>query len=160
MHIVRLRPAFVVLAVVFSALFLGGPLAVAILVLIFAPFSVAVWIALACVIFAGVLAYAMSSSNQWVELDGGVIRARRLLTRRVVTRHVRDITAIDALNSAAMGSLENLVLDALMKTSNRGYQLRFRDGTKIGLVRGDMAGLDEFLVGLADELRARREAGD
>jgi hypothetical protein len=49
------------------------------------------------------------------------------------------------------------VLDALMRTSNRGYELRFRDGTRIGLVRGDMAGLDEFLVALADQLRKMRE---
>lgn len=139
MHAVRLRPAFVVLAVVFSALFLGGPLAVAVLVLIFAPFSIAVWVALACIAFAGVLVYAMSSSNQWVELNDGVIRAKRLLTRRVVTQDIRHIVTIKELNSAAMGPLENLVLDALMKTSNRGYELRFRDGTKIGLVRGDMA---------------------
>jgi hypothetical protein len=156
---VRLRPAFVALAVGFSALFLGGPLAAAVLVLVFAPISVAVWVALACLAFAGVLGYAMSASNQWVELDVGVIRAKRLLTRRVVTRHIRDVVAIKELNSAAMGSLENLVLDALMKTSNRGYELRFRDGTKIGLVRGDMAGLDEFLVALAAELRQAREAG-
>jgi hypothetical protein len=158
MHTVRLRPAFVALAVVFSTLFLGGPLAVAVLVLVFAPTSVAVWIALACLAFAGVLVYALSSSNQWVELDDGAIRAKRLLTRRVVTQHLRDIVAIKELDSAAMGGLENLVLDALMKTSNRGYELRFRDGTKIGLVRGDMAGLDEFLVALADQLREMREA--
>jgi hypothetical protein len=103
MHTVRLRPAFVALAVVFSALFLGGPLAVAVLVLIFAPTAVAVWVALACLAFAGVLGYAMSSSNRWVELDDGVIRAKRLLTRRVVTQHIRDVVAIKDLNSAAMG---------------------------------------------------------
>jgi lipopolysaccharide export LptBFGC system permease protein LptF len=158
MHTVRLRPAFVALAVGFSALFLGGPLAVAVLVLIFAPFSVAVWVAPASIAFAAVLVYAMSSSNQWVELNDGVIRAKRLVTRQVVTRHIRDIVAIKDLNSALMGPLENLVLDALMKTSNRGYELRFRDGTKIGLVRGDMAGLDEFLVALADQLRDSRGA--
>jgi hypothetical protein len=43
-------------------------------------------------------------------------------------------------------------------TAERGYELRFRDGTKIGLVPGDMAGPDEFLVALADQLRELREA--
>jgi hypothetical protein len=57
---------------------------------------------------------------------------------------------VDALplNSKGVGPLENAVLDAMMKTSNRGYELRFQDGTKLGLVRGDMAGLDEFLDAL------------
>ncbi|HVK08807.1 MAG TPA: hypothetical protein VM597_08535 [Gemmataceae bacterium] len=159
MHTVRLRPAFVVLAVAFVTLFVVAPVAVAVLALALAPFEVAAWVAVAAVAFAGLLVYAMSSSNQWVELDGGVIRAKRLVTRRVLTRHVRDLVAIEALHSDLMGSLENLALDGLLKTSNRGYELRFRDGTKVGLVRGDMAGLDEFLVALADELRTNREVG-
>ena len=54
-----------------------------------------------------------------------------------------------------MGYAEGAVLDAMMGTSNRGYELRFRDGSKLGLVRGDMAGLDEFLKVLAAEIAAR-----
>jgi hypothetical protein len=45
-----------------------------------------------------------------------------------------------------------------MKTSNRGYLLRFRDGSKVALIRGDMAGLDEFMVALAGLLGERWEA--
>lgn len=48
----------------------------------------------------------------------------------------------------------------MLKTSNRGYELRFRDGTKLGLVRGDMAGLDEFLGALAGELARLRTEPD
>jgi hypothetical protein len=102
------------------------------------------------------MGWAMSSSFQWVELvDGGVIRGRRLLTRKIVEKQVADIVAVKPLNSAAMGAAENLVLDAMMGTANRGYELRFRDGSKLGLVRGDMAGLDEFLKVLATEIAAR-----
>jgi hypothetical protein len=78
---------------------------------------------------------------------------------RVVEHQVGDIVSIKPLDSKAMGPLENAVMDALMKTSNRGYELRFRDGTKLGLVRGDMAGLDEFLAALADRLVELRETG-
>ena len=57
------------------------------------------------------------------------------------------------LNSKAMHPLANAVLDAAMKTSNRGYELRFQDGLKMGLVRGDMAGLDDFMEALQDQRR-------
>jgi hypothetical protein len=44
-----------------------------------------------------------------------------------------------------------------MKTSNRGYELRFQDGLKLGLVRGDMAGLDAFMEALRGQLGERWE---
>jgi hypothetical protein len=156
-HRIRLRPAFVVLAVGCMTLFLVVPLVVAIAVLILAPLNVSLYLAPGAVLFVAVLGYAMSSSYQWVELDGGVIRGRKLLTRRVSEQKVADIVAILPLHSKLMGPMENALMDAFLKTDNRGYELRFRDGTKIGLVRGDMAGLDEFVVGLADQMR---EIGD
>jgi len=149
---VRLRPVFVVLAMGCMTVFLAVPLIVAVVVLIFAPVNVSVWVALGAVAFVLCIGYAMSSSVQWVELDGGVLRWRGLLTRRVREKPVSELVDALPLNSKAMGPLENAVLDAVMKTSNRGYELRFRDGTKLGLIRGDMAGLDEFLDALDKEL--------
>ncbi|MBN9523056.1 hypothetical protein J0H58_31840 [bacterium] len=154
---VRLRPAFVVMAMGCMTVFLAVPLVVAVVVLILAPPGVSVWVALAGVAFVAVIGYAMSSSVQWVELDGGVIRWRGLLTRRVREKPVGELVDALPLHSNLMGPLENAILDAMMKTSNRGYELRFRDGTKLGLVRGDMAGLDEFLDALAKELARTRE---
>jgi hypothetical protein len=55
-----------------------------------------------------------------------------------------------------MGERENLVRDALLKASNRGHLLRFREGSKMGLVRGNMAGLDECRVALAGRLGEER----
>lgn len=72
---------------------------------------------------------------------------------------VSDLVDAAALNSKAMGHLENALMDAVLKTSNRGYELRFRDGTKIGLVRGDMAGFEEFLGALAKEMRKQGVSG-
>jgi hypothetical protein len=54
-----------------------------------------------------------------------------------------------------MGPIVNAVMGAAMKISNRGYELRFRDGLKMGLVRGDMAGLDEFMAALREQLGER-----
>jgi hypothetical protein len=154
---IRLRTPFVVMAGCCFVLFLGGPLVIAVAVLILAPVHVSVWVALGCVAFVAALGYAMSSSMQWVELRGGMIRAKGLLTRRVVERLVADIVQVIPLNSAAMGAASNAVLTAAMGTSNRGYELRFRDGGKIGMVRGDMAGLDEFMEVLRGELGERSE---
>ena len=114
-----------------------------------------VYIAPGAVGFSALMAWAMSSSVQWVELDNGVLRARRLLTRKIVAHRVSDIVAVRPLNSNAMGPLENALADVMMGTSNRGYELRFRDGSKLGLVRGDMTGLDEFLKVPAAEIAAR-----
>ncbi|WP_020471583.1 hypothetical protein [Zavarzinella formosa] len=153
---IRLRTIFVIMAITCVIMFLGGPLAIAVIALIFAPAEVSIPIASGAVVFVLGLGYAMSSSYQWVELDDGVIRGRKLLTRKIVEKPVAEIIGVASLNSKGMGPLENLVLDAFMKTSNRGYQLRFRDGTKLALVRGDMAGLDEFLIALADQMKNDR----
>jgi hypothetical protein len=156
---VRLRPVFVVMAVGCITLFLVLPLVAAAVVLVVAPPNVSVWVALGSVAFVAVIGYAMSSSVQWVELDGGILRWQGLLTRRVREKPVSELVDALPLHSKAMGPLENALMDAMLKTSNRGYELRFRDGTKLGLVRGDMAGLDEFLGALAKELARLRSEG-
>src|SRR4051794_41003148 len=91
---IRLRLPFVLMAAVCFALFLAGPLAVAVAVLLFAPFSVSIWVAPGCVAFVAVLGYAMSSSYQWIELRDGVLRGRKLLTRSLVERPVADIVRV------------------------------------------------------------------
>jgi len=55
-----------------------------------------------------------------------------------------------------MGPLENALMDALLKTANRGYEIRFRDGTRLGWSVERMAGLDTFLGVLAAELAKLR----
>src|SRR5262245_43617959 len=95
---VRLRPFLVAFAVACFALFLAGPLAIAAAVLALAPAEVGAPVALGAVVFVLVLGYAMSSSFQWVELDGRVIRGKRLLTRRVVEYRVSDIVGAEPLH--------------------------------------------------------------
>ena len=155
---IKLRWPLIVVAVVFILLLVGLPVAIGITVLVMAPPEVGIPVGLGTMAFAAFLFWAMSSSYHWIELRGDVIRGRKLLTRRIVERRADDIVRILPLHSKLMGDIENLVLDMLLKTSNRGYELRFRDGSKIGLVRGDMAGLDEFMVALADVLGHRWKA--
>lgn len=157
-HRIHLRPLIVLVAIIGMATFLLLPLVAAGLTLAFAPIQVSAWVALGAVGFVAFIGYAMSSSLQWVELDGGVIRARRLLTRRLIERPVADIADAQPLHSQMMGPLENALMDALLKTTNRGYEIRFRDGTKLGLVRGEMVGLEGFLGALAAELARQRGA--
>jgi hypothetical protein len=156
---VHLRPLIVVMAAVLMLLVLGVPLAIGLTLVIFAPPEIGVPVALVILVIVALVGYATSSSVQWVELDGGVIRWKKLLTRRVHQNLLCDLVDALPLRSNMMGPLENAVMDFLMKTSNRGFELRFRDGTRLGLVRGDMAGLDEFLGALAKELaRLRSES--
>lgn len=130
-HAVHLRPVFVVVALACSALFLVGPLASAVLVAVFAPANVSAYLVPGMIGFAAVMAWAMASSVQWVELDDGVRRARRLLTRALVTHRVSDIVAVKPLHSTYMGPLENALADLMMGTSNRGYELRFSSSSEI-----------------------------
>src|SRR4051794_18532893 len=104
---IHMRPVFVVMAMGCFVLFLGGPLAIAVTVLVFAPLNVSMYVAPGAVLFVALMAWAMSSSVQWVELHNGVIRARKLLTRKLVVHRVSDIVAVKPLNSNAMGPLEN-----------------------------------------------------
>jgi hypothetical protein len=104
-----------------------------------------------------VAGYAMSSSLLWVELDGGIIRGRRLLTRKIVEHRVSDLVDARPIHTDYLSTTQNAVLDFLLDTSNRGYQLFFRDGSRIPLIRADMSGLDPFLRALAEQLRAGRE---
>jgi hypothetical protein len=154
---IALRLPFVIMAVVSFVLFLGGPLVIAVIVLVLAPIEVSVWVALGAVVFVLALGYAMSSSYQWIELRDGVIRGRRLLTRGLFEQPVDEIVRVVPLHSALMGPLANAALNAAMKTSNRGYELRFRSGKMIGLLWGDMGGLDDFMTALRTWLGSRWE---
>ena len=154
---IKLRWPFVVMTVVCVLLFVVAPAAIGVTSLLLAPPKVGIPVALGGFAFSALLGWAMSSSFLWIELRDDVIRGRKLLTRRIVERRVDDIVRILPLHSKVMGDLENAVMDALMKTSNRGYLLQFRDGSKVGLVRGDMSGLNDFLLALHDRMGERWE---
>ncbi len=153
----RLRLITLVVALTCFILLLVAPLVVAVAVLILKPLVIAIPVALIAVVFVAAAAYLMSSSNQWVELDGGIIRCRRLLTRKVVELKVSDIVNAQPIHTNYLSSNQNAFLDDLLETSNRGYQLFFRDGTRLPLIRLDMSGLDEFLGALAEQMPHNRQ---
>src|SRR4051794_2098802 len=153
----RLRPLIVAVAVFFMLLLLVAPLVAAALALATAPLGIGISIAVGAALFVGVMGYLMSSSLQWVELGDGVIRGRRLLTRRVVEYRVADLLDAKPIDTDALGPLQNAILDALLDTTNRGYQLSFDGGRRLALIRADMSGIDPFLGALAEQLRAIRE---
>ena len=154
---VKLRPICLAIATACILAFLVAPLIGAGVALAFAPLGVGVLVAMVAIAFVAVLGYAMSSSYLWIELDDGIIRGRRLLTRRIVEFKVNDIVDARPLNTNALGPAQNAILDALLKTSNRGYLLLFRDGTRLPLIRADMSGLDEFLEALAEQMAHNRQ---
>ena len=126
-------------------------------VLILKPLVIGIPVALVAVAFVASAGYLMSSSNQWVELDGGIIRCRRLLTRKIVELQVSDIVNAQPIHTNYLSSNQNFILDNLLGSSNRGYQLFFLDGTRLPLIRADMSGLNEFLGALAEQMAHNRQ---
>jgi hypothetical protein len=156
MPCVRLRPIALAIALTCFLLFIIGPLVVAVALLVLARWDVSIPVALGAGAFVALSGYSMSSSIQWVELDGWVIRGRRLFTRKIFELRVADIVDAHALNTNCLGPTENAILDFMLQTSNRGFVLLFRDGSRLPLIRADMSGLDQFLGMLAAQMKAIR----
>jgi hypothetical protein len=154
---VRLRPIVIAVVVCFMLVFLVWPLAAAVVAMVVSPLEIGILVALVAVAFAAVAGYLMSRGLLWVELDGEVIRERRLLTRKIIEHRVEDIIDAKPIDTDCLGETQNAILDFLLDTKNRGYQLFFRDGSRLALIRADLSGLDPFLVALADQIRAVRD---
>jgi hypothetical protein len=155
---VRLRPFVLALAVACILLLLVCPVIGAVIVLANAAPWIGIIVTLGATVFVPVAGYAMSGSNQWVELGGDVIRVRRLLTRKIVEYRVADIVDAQPIHTEFLSKTQNAMLDFLLDTSNRGYQLFFRDGSRIPLIRADMCGLEDFLAALTERMRMVRES--
>jgi hypothetical protein len=87
----------------------------------------------------------------WVELDGGVLRARHLYTRRVIERPVEEIA--DLLTCVLLG---NQVVVAAWLGRICGIKIRFRDGrTPIDILRTvpAMRNAREFIEALIFRMR-------
>lgn len=109
------------------------------------------WFGLGLFAFSLFLGYTLSRTNLWVESDGETIRERRLLTGATVERMLPDVTEIVPLVSG-VGGMTGAAMDAILRTPNRGFLIRFQHGRRISLIRGDVNGLDEFMRALRDRL--------
>jgi hypothetical protein len=154
---VKLRPVILTVAVAIILLLLVGPLVLAVMLIITARPLVSIPSAVGLVGFVALMGYLMSSSLQWVELDGDVLRGRRLLTRKIVEFRISDIVDAKPIRTDMLGPTQNAILDFLLDTSNRGYQLFFRDGSRLPLIRADLSGLDPFLAALGEQLARNRQ---
>ena len=150
-------------------------LAISIVALIFGPILVLVPIGLGLFIFLGTkpsitsgallllfaggsafIAYHMLQNNHWVEFDGTCIRTRRFWTRQLIDQYLEDVVDIRALGAVACTS-ETIVIDKLLGPV-RGYEIRFKSGPGISLMRGDMKRVDELVIAIARAVRQRDEA--
>ena len=156
----KLRPIPLAVAVTCFLTFVVAPLAVAVGFLILAPWDVGIPVTLGVAALVALLGYGMSSSVHWVELDGGIIRGRRLFTRRPIELRVCDIVEAHGSRTIPMDPLENAVLDFMLQSRDPGFVLIFRDGTKIPLVKADMTGLAAFFGQLAAQIKCEWTAAE
>jgi hypothetical protein len=153
---VELRPVPLAIAVTCFLTFIVAPLAVAVGFLILAPWDVSIPVTLGVVVLVALIGYGMSSSIRWVELDGSIIRGRRLFTRKRIEQRVCDIVEAHGSRTLPAGPLPNAVLDFMLQSRDPGFVLIFRDGTKIPLVKSDMTGLWDFFGQLAAQMKCER----
>jgi hypothetical protein len=129
---------------------MGGPLVGGLALLWFALPATGIPLALLLTLACGFFAYHMLQNYHWVELDGHVVRGRKFWTRRLVEQRVESITEVLPLQAAAKHELVNVLVDGICGAANRGYEIRFREGPRIALVRWDMTDVDGFLLALRD----------
>ncbi len=142
------RLVVTIAALIFGPMFMLGPAAIGVGMVIGTHFDG--WSLLLlplCVGCSAFIAYHMFQNYQWVELDGDIIRGRRFWTREFVEREIDQISEIVPAG-AVVKSIENAIADKLLG-SVRGYEIRFQNGgPNIGLVRHDMANVDELIEAL------------
>jgi hypothetical protein len=144
--------AGIVITILLATVFVCGVALGGLTILFRAPSETGLpWLGLGLFAFSLFLGYLMSRTNLWVESDGETIRERRLFTGSVVERRLAEVTEIVPLVSG-VGGITGAAMDAILRTPNRGFLIRFQEGRRISLIRGDVKGLDEFMTALRDRL--------
>jgi hypothetical protein len=142
----------IIITVLLATVFVAGLALGGLYIFIKAPSETGLpWFGLALFAFSVFLGYTLSRTNLWVESEGETIRERRLLTGSVVERTLAELTEIVPLVSG-VGGITGAAMDAILRTPNRGFLIRFQEGRRISLIRGDVKGLDEFMTALRDRL--------
>jgi hypothetical protein len=146
------RLAATIPALIFGPMFMVGPVVLGLVFFVLAAFGndikSVVLFALGGLLAFGAsafFAYHMLQNYHWVELDGGILRGQKFWTRRLVEQRVDDITEILPLQALAKHHTVNVLIDGITGTSNRGYEIRFRSGPKLTVIRWDMTDVDGFI---------------
>lgn len=95
---------------------------------------------------AALMAYhGADDMDLWVEVDGDVVRARRLYTMRVRTRRVGEIEEVRTLEFAARGVAAQTVEWFVGRV--RGFEMRFPGGRRgVGVFRPEMTNVWELMA--------------
>lgn len=138
------RLAVTIVALILGPIFMIGPAALGLAIVMHAGLSIRS-VPATIVLIAGSLfiAHHMLQNYHWVEFNGTSIRARRFWTRRLVEQRVDDLIEVRPLG-AAVRNLTTAATDAILGRV-RGWELRFKTGPSIGLVRYDMAKAEELV---------------
>lgn len=146
----RTRAICVLLTLTVFPLLTYGPLIASLAATYFFGFSPGTLVLVAsCAVLAWFLTGQMSQNYHWVELDGSHIRGKKLLSRRMVEATTDEITAVVPMQ-AVVQNTTNYIVDRVLNSSIRGFEIRLNNGEKIALVRYDMKGFDEFILALND----------
>jgi hypothetical protein len=144
--------AGIVITVLLATVFVVGLALGGLFILFKAPLETGLtWLGLGLFVFSLYLGYTLSRTNLWVESEGDTVRERRLLTGSIVERWLAEVTEIVPLVSG-VGGITEAVMDAILRTPNRGFLIRFQEGRRIVLIRGETKGLDEFMTALRERL--------
>ncbi|MCX7666178.1 MAG: hypothetical protein N2112_11595 [Gemmataceae bacterium] len=146
------RIAVSVMALIIAPLIILGLVGLSLWLLVNVAVQWSIPISIVLVTGAYFFAQQLSHTYDWVEIEGDMIRGRKFWSRRLIERPLNQIIQVIPLKAIDSDSLENQVIDRLYKTTNRGYEIRFADGTKFFLIRGDMWGIDEFMNELAKSM--------
>lgn len=95
-----------------------------------------------------VLAYLGSGVNRWAEVDGDVVREKRLFTRRTVERPVADVVAVRPVQFARLRG----------QPADSGYKVRFRTGGTLTLDPSGRHDVTGFMRAVKDRLGEDRWA--
>ena len=122
-----------------TALMLGFGLGMAVLMALLLPFPFNLFAPLVPLLLFGVAVYFVTRNDYaWIELDGDVIRAKHLYTRRVIERPIEDIEDLLTL-VLTVRTLTVKIVEAWLGRI-RGVEIRFRDKrTPLRISRSDPA---------------------
>ncbi|HBI41864.1 MAG TPA: hypothetical protein DDY78_03280 [Planctomycetales bacterium] len=148
------RLAVTIAALIFGPLFMLGPVAGGICILVLARLSVeTVLFAIGLCCLSAFLTYHMTQNYQWVEFDGIHIRGRRFWTRRLVENTLADVQEIRVLGALARNKVTS-VTDAIIGPV-RGWEICFRHGPSIAVIRLDMKNAEQLAATVERALQQR-----
>jgi hypothetical protein len=142
-------------SVVFGPIFMLGPVAVGVGVVVGLWPNPLAWLGAAlCLAGSAFITYHMTQNYHWVEFDGQRVRGRRFWSRRLVDHPIEDATTVRPLGAVVRNTTTSIT-DAILGPI-RGYEILFRQGPSIAVLRHDMTNAQELAQAVERAIRARQ----